>query len=119
MWDREKNSDDEVDLVYKDTGARESMPPTQKDLQYLREPNFTPVENEPATETNNLQGPTCTSAAQNPGKRRAKVQPELRSHQGMITLETSDDDYDRQLLQKFPIGAHLLVSNKLYDALKL
>ena len=55
MWDREKNSDDEVDLVYKDTGARESMPPTQKDLQYLPEPNFTPVENEPATETNNLQ----------------------------------------------------------------
>ena len=56
MWDREKNSYDELDLVYKDTGARESMPPTQKDHQYLPEPTFTPVENEPATKTNNTQG---------------------------------------------------------------
>ena len=37
----------------------------------------------------------------------------------MIMLESSDDDNDRQLLLKFPIGAHLPLLNKPYDALKL
>ena len=119
MWDRKKNSGDELDLVYKDTRARESMPPTQKDHQYLPEPTFTPVENDTATTTNNPQRPTCTSPYHNPGKRRAKVQPEPINQQDTITLESSDDDYDRQLLKKFPIGAHLPLSNKPYDALKL
>ena len=89
------------------------------DHQYLPEPTFTPVENETATSTNNPQGPTCTSPDHNPGKRRAKVQPEPRTQQDTITLESSDDDYDRQLLKKFPIGAHLPLSNKPYEALKL
>ena len=95
------------------------MPPTKKDHQYLPEPTFTPVENETATSTNNLQGSTCTSPDDNPGKRRAKVQPESRTQQDTITLKSTDEDYDRQLLKKFPIVAHLPLSNKPYDALKL
>ena len=55
----------------------------------------------------------------NPGKQRAKVQPDPRNQQDATTLESSDDEYDEQLLKKFPIGAHLPLSNKPYDALKL
>ena len=44
MWDREKNSKYELYLVYKDTGAKETRAPKQKDHQYLPEPTFNPVE---------------------------------------------------------------------------
>ena len=49
----------------------------------------------------------------------AKVQSEPLNQQDAITLESSDDEYDEQILKKFPIDAHLPVSNKPYDALKL
>ena len=49
MWDWEKNSVDELDLVYKDTRAKETMASKQKDHQYWPEPTFNPVENEIAT----------------------------------------------------------------------
>ena len=87
----------------------------------MPEPTFTPVETvdtETATTTANPQGTTCTSTDANPGKRPAQVQPEPLNQQDTITLESSDDEYDEQL-KKFPIGAHLPLSNKPYDALKL
>ena len=111
MWDR--------DLVYKGTDTRGAVPQKRKDHQYLPEPTFTPVDTENATATDNQQGKTCTSTNANPGKRRAKVQPELLNQQDTITLESSDDDYDEQLIKNFPIGAHLPLSNKPYDPLKL
>ena len=119
MWDRENNSDDELDLVYKGTDARGVGPQKQKDHQYLPEPTFTPVETvdtETATTTANPQGITCTSTDANPGKRHAEVQSEPLYQQDTITLESSDDEYDEQLLKKFPIVAHLPLSNKPYDA---
>ena len=71
MWDRENNTDDELDLVYKDTGARESMPPSQSDHQNLPEPTFTPVENETATSTNNpLRTTTRENDAQKSNRSR-------------------------------------------------
>ena len=112
MWDREKNSEDELDLVYKDTGARETMAPKQKDHQYLSKHTFIPVENYTATTANDPQN-------YNPGKRSAKTQPEPINQRDTITLEGSYGDFDQQLLKKFPIGANLLLSNKPYDALKL
>ena len=59
MWDRENNSDDELNLVYKGTDARGLGPQKQKDHQYLPEPTFTPVESgntETATTTANPRG---------------------------------------------------------------
>ena len=97
----EKNSEDELDLIYKDTGAKEAMAPKQKDHQYLPEPTLNPVENEIATTANDPQGPTCTSPDHNPGKPRAKIQPEPINQHDTMTLESSDDNYDQQLLKKF------------------
>ena len=122
MWDRETNSDEELDLVYKGTDPRGLGTQKQKDHQYLAEPTCTPVDSgntETATTTANLRVATCTSTDVNPGKQRAKVQPDPRNQQDAITLESSDDEYAEQLLKKFPIGAHLPLSNKPYDALKL
>ena len=101
MWDWEENSKDELDPVYKDTGAKETRAPKQKDHQYLPEPTFNPVEKEIATTANDPQGPTCTSPDHNPGKRRAKIQLEPINQHDTMTLESSDDDYDRPLLKKF------------------
>ena len=75
--------------------------------------------NETARNTASSQGATGTSPEINPGKQRTKVQPDPRNQQEAITLQSSDDEYDRQLLLKFPLGAHLPLSNKPYDALKL
>ena len=121
MWDRENNSDDELDLVYKETNTR-GLGTQKQDQHYLPELTCTPVDsenNETARITASSQGATGTSTKVNPGKQRAKVQPDPRNQQDAITLQSSDDEYDRQLLLKFPIGAHLPLSNKPYDALKL
>ena len=60
MWDRETNSDEELDLVYKGTDARGLGTQKQKDHQYLPEPTCTPVDSgntETATTTANLGEP--------------------------------------------------------------
>ena len=119
MWDREKNSQDELDLVYKDAGAKETVVPERMDHQYLPEPTFNPVENTTTTTVDEPQGPKSHQQDNNPGKRRAKIQPVPIHREDTITLESSDEDYDRQLLKKFPLGTHLPLSNKPYDAFKI
>ena len=119
MWDRENNSDDELDLVYKGTDARNTK---TKRSPILAGTHLYPNglwKHTTAKTTANPRGTTCTSTDVNPGKQRAKVQPDPRNQQDAITLETSVDQYDEQLLKKFPIGAHSPLSNKPYDALKL
>ena len=122
MWDRENNSDEELDLVYHGTDARGLGTQKKKDHQYLPEPTCTPVDSgktDTATTAANPRGATCTSIDVNPGKQRARVLPDSRNQQDAITLESSDDKYDEQLLKNFPIGAHFPLSNEPYDALKL
>ena len=54
-----------------------------------------------------------------PGKRRAKIQPDVTNRKETITLESSDEDHDQELLKNFLIVAHLPLSNKPYGLTKL
>ena len=110
MWDREVNSEDELDLKFK-------QKPTP-DHQYVPEPTFNPA---PPAQINTEQN--ATEANQhtntNSGKRRANNQPDAVTHTDAVTLDSSDEEFDRRLLQKFPIGAHLPLSNKPYETRSL
>ena len=110
MWDREVNSEDELDLKFK-------QKPTP-DHQYVPEPTFNPAP--PAqikTEQNATEANQRTNT--NSGKRRAHNQPDAVTHTDAVTLDSSDEEFDRRLLQKFPIGAHLPLSNKSYETRSL
>ena len=106
MWNRDINSEDELDLKYK------------PEHQYVPEPTFNPappaqtVADKSATEGNRH---TQTHS----GKRRAQNQPDADTHTEAVTLDSSDEEFDRRLLQKFPIGAHLPLTNKPYEARSL
>ena len=108
MWNREVNSEDELELKFKHHGK-----PTS-DHQYLPEPIFNPVP--PAqnnVEQNTIEVPPRT--ATNSGKQRPKNQQDTFPNTDAITLDSSDEEFDRRLLQNFPIGAHLLLSIKPYE----
>ena len=84
------------------------------DHQYVPEPTFNPA---PPAQNNTEQ--IATEANQrtntNSGKRRAQNQPGAVPNTDAVTLDSSDEEFDRRLLQKFPIGAHLPLSNKPYE----
>ena len=106
MWDREVNSEDELDLKFK----RKPTP----DHQYVPEPTFNPAP--PAQ--NDVEQTTIEVALRitaNSGKHRAQNQPDMVTNTDAVTLDSSDEEFDRRLLQKFPIGAHLPLSNKPYE----
>ena len=110
MWNREVNSEDELDPKYK--------PKPTPDHQYVPEPTFNPA---PPAQINAERNATEANQSTNTtsGKRRAHHQPEVITHTDAVTLDSSDEEFDRRLLQKFPIGAHLPLSNKPYEARSL
>ena len=116
MWDREKISEDELDLVYKDTIATK-----QRDHQYLSEPTFNraPTTDITAKNTQEITVVNTQIARESPGKQRAKDQRDTTTKTDAITFESSDEMFDQQLLKKFLKGAHLPLSNKPYELIKL
>ena len=110
MWDREVNSEDELGLKYK-------QKPTP-DHQYVPELTFNPA---PPAQINAERNATEAnqSTNTNSGKRRAYNQPDVVTHTDAVTLDSSDEEFDRRLLQKVPIGAHLPLSNKPYETRSL
>ena len=91
IWNREANSEDELDVVYKPT--------------YLPEPLCEPA------------GPSSMGIrSKTIGQRQTP--PETKKH---ISLSDTDEDeqFDQALLQKFPIGAHLPLNNIPYDLQKV
>ena len=108
MWNREVNSEDELDLKFKHQGK-----PTL-DHQYVPEPIFNPVP--PAqnnVEQSTIEVPRRTTT--NSGKQRPKNQQDTFPNTDAFTLDSSDEEFDRRLLQNFPIGAHLPLSIKPYE----
>ena len=112
MWDRENNSEDELDLVFKDTGEKDTVVSLTKVHQYLPEPTFNPVSRTNVTTADDQQGPISDAQDNNPGKQRAKPKTDVANRKDAITLENSDEDYDQKLLKKFAICEHLPFSNK-------
>ena len=108
MWNREVNSKDELDLKFKQQGKSTS------DHQYVPEPIFNPL---PPAQNNGDQNAieVSPSTATNSGKQQWKYQQDTLPNTDAITLDSSDEEFDRRLLQKFPIGAHLPLSNKPYE----
>ena len=91
IWNREANSEDELDVVYKPT--------------YLPEPLCEPA------------GPSSMGIrSKTIGQRQTP--PETKKH---ISLSDTDEDeqFDQALLRKFPIGAHLPLNNIPYDLQKV
>ena len=109
MWDRERNSEDELDLLYKDTVTTKP-----RNHEYLPESIFNPASTKNITATDNQQRTmdSTQSPQGNPWKHYANIQPDSRSKTDAITLASSDEEFDQQLLKKFPICAHLPTSIK-------
>ena len=114
MWNREANSEDDLDLTYKVQNKN------TREHQYVLEPSFNTVPADGTginTQQNIWDTRQCTTT--NPGKQRAKHQSDTSANADTITLESSDEEFDRLLLKKFPIGAHLPLSYKPCDLKKL
>ena len=111
-----KNSEDELDLVYKGTVTTK-----QRDPQYLSEPTFNPAPTTDITvkNTHEIIVDNTQIPRENPGKQRAKDQRDTTTKTDAITLESSDKEFDQQLLKKFLKSAHLPLSNKPYELIKL
>ena len=112
MWYRENNSEDQLDLVFKDTMEKDTVVSSPQIEEYLPEPTFNPVSRTKVTTADDQQGPISDAQDNNPRKQRAKPQTDVANRKDAITLENSDEDYDQKLLKKLPIGARLSLSNK-------
>ena len=92
MWERERNSEDDIYLVYKETGAKDTKASENKDHQYLPKPTFNPVSKTNATTADNQQGQINDAQStqnNNREKRRAKTQAEVANWKDTITLEAA------------------------------
>ena len=98
MWNRETNSEDELDLNYKvqNRHTRAHFQPSTTRCTGIN------------TQQNTSDTRQCTT--NNRGKQRAKDQPNAMTKTDTITLENSDEEFDRLLLKKFPVGSHILLS---------
>ena len=102
MWNRDANSEDELDINYR---------------QKQNEPQLAP-DNMPSSSKSTTSNKTTVAAKPitPSGKRKATTQFEkpLRPD----GWDSSDEESDRQLLARFPIGAHLPLTNTAYDLIK-
>ena len=105
MWNRDVNGEDELEINYR---------------QNQQEPQLVP-DNVPSSSRNTTVAkqtvaaePVTPPAAM--GKRKASTP--AKDRQGFGGWDTSDEEFDRQLLVRFPIGAHLPLSNTAYDLIK-
>ena len=99
MWDRERNSEEDLAVTYKQ--------------QQLPEPTFNPPTNTSHTDaTRSQQG--C-----NTGKNKKSKSMPTQQPTGAGKWDSSDEEFDHQLMENFPIGAHLLLSNKPYDMINV
>ena len=94
IWNRDINSEDELSVVYKSN--------------YLPEPDFEPAG--PSTQAihSKTAGPSSSSQTSTQQKKQ-------------VTLSDTDEDeeFEQALMKKYPIGAHLPLSNIPYDLQKV
>ena len=102
MWKRDANSEDELDINYRQKqNESQLVPDNMPSSSKSTTSNKTTVATKPITPS---------------GKRKATTQVEkpLRPD----GWDSSDEEFDRQLLARFPIGAHLPLTNTTYDLIK-
>ena len=95
-WNRDINSEDELSVVYKSN--------------YLPEPSFEPAGPSKKADQVSTSGKSKTT---NPSH------SETPKNQVTLSDTDKDDEFDRALMKKFPIGAHLPLENKPYDLQKV
>ena len=95
MWDRERNSQEELDVTNKQ--------------QQLPEPTFNPPTNTSHTDATRIQQGCIT------GKNKKSNSMPPQQPAGAGKWDSSDEEFDHHLMEKFPIGADLPLSNKQYD----
>ena len=105
MGNRNVNSEDELKINYRQNQQEHQLVP---DHIPLSSRNTTVAKQTVAAE------PVTPTAAM--GKRKATTP--AKDPLGFGGWDTSDEEFDRQLLHRFPIGAHLLLSNTAYDLIK-
>ena len=96
MWKRDINSDDKLDITY-----RQQNPPETIEIVATSSRQVVPTSVTGETETmagTEKKTPSATCSKQ---------------PFGVNECDTSDDEFDRQLMEIFPIGAHLPLSNIL------
>ena len=102
MWNRDINSEDEMDINYRQK---------QNDFELM-------ADNQPSSSKSTTRNKTTVAAKpiSPSGKRKATTQVEkpLRPD----GWDSSDEEFDRQLLARFPIGEHLPLTNAAYDLIK-
>ena len=96
IWNRDINSQDELSVVYKSN--------------YLPEPSFEPAGLSKKADQVRTSGKSKTT---NPSH------SETTKNQLTLSDTDKDDEFDRALMKKFPIGAHLPLKNKPYDLQKV
>ena len=102
IWNRDANSEDELDINYR---------------QKQNEPQLAPDNMPSSSKSTNSNKTTVAAKPVTPsGQRKATTQFEkpLRPD----GWDSSDEEFDRQLLARFPIGAHLPLTNTAYDLIK-
>ena len=102
MWNRDVNSEDELDINYR-----------QKQLEPQQVPHDMPSSSKSTTVNN----PTVAAEPVTPSGKRKATTPAEKPHR-LSDWDSSDEEFDRQLLARFPIGAHLPLTNTAYDLIK-
>ena len=75
-----------------------------------------PLSSRQPTATNQTVDAEPVTPTASMGKRKAT--PPVKNPQRLSGWDTSDDEFDRQLLERFPIGALLPLSNTAYDLIR-
>ena len=104
MLNCDANYEDELDIKYRQHQEPQIMPDNMPSSS--RQPTATnqTVDAEPVT-------PPAWM-----GKRKATTP--VKDPQGLSGWDTSDDEFDRQILERLPIGAHLPFSNTAYNLVR-
>ena len=102
MWNRDVNSEDELDINYR---------------QKQQEPKLV-LDNMPSSsKSTTVNKPPVVAETVTPSVKRKATTPAEKPHT-IDEWDSSDGEFDRQLLARFPIGAHLPLTNTAYDLIK-
>ena len=102
MWNRDVNSEDELDINYR---------------QSQHEPQLVPDNKPSSPKRTTVTKPTVAAEPVTPSGNRKATTPAEELHR-FGGWNSSDEEFDRQLLARFPIGAHLPLTNTAYDLIK-
>ena len=102
MWNRDMNSKDVLDINYR---------------QRQQEPQLVPDNLPSSSKSTTVNKPTVAAEPVTLSGKRKATTPAEKPHR-LNEWDSSDEEFDRQLLARFPIGAHLPLTNTAYDLIE-